>query len=598
MKDILISAITKALANLNIEATDITLERPGDLSHGDFSTNVALVYSKQLKTSPQSLAVLIVDALKKQGDIEGIEKMEVAGPGFINFYANSSSMLNSLTTILSDSNFGKNKLIEGKKVAYEYTDPNPFKVFHIGHLMANTIGESLSRLAEYSGGQVKRFCYPGDIGRHVALALWGIRFMEEKFPSESATLSEKSNFLGKAYSTGAQKFYDLEQKATDKADDSEEKKAFKEVEQEVQNINKKIYDRSSEELNKLYDQGREWSLQHFEEIYKVLGTKFDQYIFESQATLPGLEIVKANTAPNGLSLFEESNGAIIFPGEKYGLHTRVFINRFGLATYEAKEIGLAKLKYDAYPYDIGVMVTASEQNEIFKVTLKAVELLFSDIGTKQKHVSHGMLRLTTGKMSSRKGGVISGESLLEDMKEMAFEKMIERNISEEEKVKVAEQVGVAAIKYTVLRQAAGKDIVFDAEKSLSFEGDSGPYLQYATVRAQSILQKAKTEGIEVSLQVTAGEESFGTLNWAGGKLERLLLRLPETIEHAYIEDAPHHVANYLMELAGTFNTFYANTQIVDKESKESGYKVGLVKAFEVVMQKGLWILGIKVPEKM
>jgi arginyl-tRNA synthetase len=558
------------------------------------------MYAKQQKMSPLALAVQLVEQLKSQA-IPGIEKIEVAGPGFINFYLTAKAINNALADISTNQNYGKSELEKGKKIVYEYTDPNPFKVFHIGHLMANTVGESLSRLGEFAGADVQRYCYPGDIGRHVALTIWGFRFMDESMPEDTVSLSEKVTFLGKAYATGAQKFYEAEKAAEEKADDSVEKIEFKKFELEVQTINKKLYDQSDEELNKIYAQGREWSLEHFEEIYALLGTSFDRYFFESQATKPGLEIVRANTAPNGLGIFEESDGAIIFPGEKYDLHTRVFITRFGLPAYEAKEIGLARLKYDAYPYDKGVTVTANEQNDYFKVVLKATQLLFPEIGTKATHISHGMLRLTSGKMSSRTGNAISGESLLNEMNEMALLKMVERDMSLEDKHTVSKQVGVAAIKYTVLRQAIGKDIIFDPEKSLSFEGDSGPYLQYSVVRANSVLEKGKKENVTPSLvapSVESDKLKAGTLDWAGGTLERLLVRFPEVAAYAYSENAPHHIATYLMELASTFNSFYASTQIIVKDDVGSAYRLGLVEAFTKVMNKGLWLLGIQVPAKM
>jgi len=498
-----------------------------------------------------------------------------------------------------------------KKIAFEYTDPNPFKVFHIGHLMANTAGESLARLAEANGAEVKRFCYQGDVGRHIALTMWGLRLVDIEIPDESASISEKVSYFGKAYALGATTFKKLEDASKEAGEVDEQGRAtgadFKKMEDEVRELNRKIYDRSDAELNEIYDKGKEWSLQHFEELYEILGTKFDRYFFESQVTDKGKEIVKANTSPNGASVFEESNGATIFPGEKYGLHTRVFLNKDGLPTYDGKELGLVSTKYDVYNYDFGVTVTANEQDEYFKVVYKAASLIpsLSHIALKMKHVSHGMLKLTTGKMSSRTGDVITGESLLMDMIEQSLEKMKEREMTNDEKKAVAKDVAVAAIKYTVLRQSLGRDIIFDPEKSLSFEGDSGPYLQYAFVRAKSLLAKAKDLSIVQSVSdielakndstVDIGEK---TANEVMLKLEKTLERYPETIERAWKDLSPHHIANYLVDLAGTFNSFYANTQIVKADDITSPYKVALVQAFSIVMKNGLAVLGIRVPEKM
>jgi arginyl-tRNA synthetase len=173
--------------------------------------------------------------------------------------------------------------------------------------------------------------------------------------------------------------------------------------------------------------------------------------------------------------------------------------------------------------------------------------------------------------------------------------MVDRQMPEDEKRKVAEQVGVAAIKYSVLRQTAGKNIIFDPEKSLSFEGDSGPYLQYSCVRAKAVLAKAKTQNIEPNAEGRIDEEQLGE---AGIKLGKLLVRYPETLERSWKELAPHHIAIYLTELAGVFNSFYAATPIVNAEDKASNYKVALTQAFATVMENGLNVLGITVPLKM
>jgi arginyl-tRNA synthetase len=638
MKEKIYSLIEKTLQNIAIDNSDVsisttkgfTIERPADISHGDFSSNIAMVLSHGLKRPPVSIAIEIVESIKKSiednpTEFADIESVEVAGPGFINFKIAGGFYKNTIKNILEKGDkCGVSDTLKGQKIAFEYTDPNPFKVFHIGHLMANTVGESLSRLAEFGGAEVKRYCYQGDVGRHVALTIWGLRFMDESssMPADDASVSDKVAYFGKAYALGATEYKRLEDKAKDAGEVDENGRPtsveFKDADEEVQLINKKVYDRSDEEINELFDTGKEWSLEHFEELYKILDTNFDRYFFESQSAPLGIDIVKSNTVPNGKSVFVESNGAIIFEGEKHGLHTRVFITRNGLPGYEAKDIGLIPLKYDAWPYDKSVIVTANEQDEYFKVVLKAAEFLFPEIAPKNTHISHGMLKLTTGKMSSRTGDVISGESLLGQMIDMSLEKMKDRQLSDEEKKTVSEAVAVSAIKYTILRQATGKDVIFDPEKSLSFEGDSGPYLQYSYVRARSLLEKAKEQGIgewvyDSSAKTTFGQgtvlgDGIGTGEIGTGveasdmtpeeKLSKSLERFAETAERAIHEMAPHHVANYLMDLAGTFNSYYANTHIINADDAHSPYKLALVKAFSVVMKNGLNLLGIKAVERM
>lgn len=543
-------------------ADDVHLEHPDILDFGDYSSNVALSYAKELKMKPRELAEKIAGEIKKQ-ELKEIEKIEVAGAGFINFYLSKEFFAESVADILkSDDNFGSNESLKGQKVIIEYTDPNPFKEFHIGHLMSNAIGESLSRIIEFHGAEVKRAVYQGDVGLHVAKAIFGLL----EFGQAGNDDIKK---IGQAYANGA-RAYEKDERAKEK----------------IIAINKKIYNRSDEKINELYDWGRKISLEYFETIYKRLGTKFDFYFFESETGEFGRKIVEENLK-NGV--FEKSDGAIVFKGEKYGLHTRVFINSEDLPTYEAKELGLAKIKYDKYIYDFSVVVTANEQTDYFKVLLKAMEIIFPDLAKKTKHISHGMLRLPSGKMSSRMGDVITAESLIADVEKLVQEKIKDRDYEESLKREITEKVSVGAIKYSILKQAVGGDIIYDFEKSISFEGDSGPYLQYAYARAKSVLEKAKEEKIKSSVR------KYPTENI---ELEKMLYRFPEIAARAREEYSPHHIASYLIEIAGAFNSFYAKYKIVDAQEESSPYKIALTAAFAVTMKNGLKLLGIEVPEKM
>jgi len=556
--------IKDALKNIGMESEEILFEHPLDLEMGDYSTNVAMVYAKQLKISPKDLAEKIVTKISSRQGLAEIEKVEVAGAGFINFYLSRDFFTENVAEILKQKeNFGKNDLLKGKKVMVEYTDPNPFKEFHIGHLMPNTIGESISRIIEASGAEVKRACYQGDVGLHVAKTVWAMK-------KENIKLNDISiSVLGKMYAIGT-KAYENEAEAK----------------KEIEEINKKIYEKAPEVCEKYYLPGRKISLDYFETIYKRLGTKFDFYFFESETGVLGKDIVEKNVG----EVFEKSDGAIVFRGENFhpSLHTRVFMNKEGLPTYEAKELGLAKIKYGRYPYTNSIVITGNEVNDYFKVLLEAMEQIFPDLAEKTKHISHGMLRLPAGKMSSRMGDVITAESLLNDISEKVIEKVKETNrgdMSDE----FINQVAVSALKYSILKQTIGGDIIFDFDKSISFEGDSGPYLQYSYARARSILEKAKAEGIVPSF-IDIPEEIF--------EIEKLIYRFPEIVLHSAEEYEPHHIANYLIELARAFNTFYGNIKIIDKDDITSAYKITLTEAFSIVIKNGLNLLGIQAPERM
>ncbi len=551
IKDILEKSIQNALKNMALrEGVDVLLEHPADMTHGEYSTNVAMVLAKKVEENPKDLAERIVADIVKQ-KLEEVARVEVAGNGFINFYLTRQFFADRIDKILQNKDtWGSNDILKGKKVMIEYTDPNPFKEFHIGHLMSNAIGESLSRVYEFSGAEVRRANYQGDVGLHVAKALWG-------------KIQKPELSWGEAYAYGATHYTNHKE--------------------EVDEINKKVYEQSDAEINKLYEAGREQSLESFEQIYKKLGTAFDYYFFESETGVFGKQLVEEYLKKG---VFEESQGAVIFRGEDYGLHTRVFINSEGLPTYEAKELGLAKIKYEKYPYDISVVVTGNEIQEYFKVIMQVMCLVFPKLAEKTKHVPHGMLRLPSGKMSSRTGDVVSGESLLESVKHLVLDKMEEREIEDKEKASL--EIAVGAIKYVTLKQSVGKDIVFDVEKSLSFDGDSGPYLQYANARALSVLEKAEQNDITADI-VNIPEKTED--------VEQLLYQFPEVVCRALDEHEPHYLVTYLTELAGAFNTFYAQRRIADA-GEYAPYYVAITRAFTITIDRGLSLLGIQAPQKM
>lgn len=539
-------------------AKNVHLERPENPIHGDYSTNIAL----QVKRNP--------DEIIKKLKLPLFQKVERAGPGFINFFLFREVFLDNLKQILKQKdNFGKNQNLKNKKIIIEYTDPNPFKEFHIGHLMSNSIGESLSRILEFQGAEIKRANYQGDVGLHVANALI------EEVERDRASRPLKIGISGisdtsMAYPVSYERY-----------------KNDEEFRERVDELNKIIYSRSDERVNRIYDLKRKQFLDYFEAIYKKLGTKFDYYLFESEVSILGKKIVE-----DGLEkgIFERGEkGAIIFKGEQYGLHTRVFVNSEGLSTYEAKELGLAKSKYDKYKYDKSIIVTGNEVNEYFKVMLCVMAQIFPELVKKIQHIGHGMMRLPRGKISSRTGEVITFESLLNQVQKLIFEKIKNRDLSATQKNEIPEKVAIGALKYSILKQSIGSDIIYDFEKSISFEGDSGPYLQYSYVRAQSVLRKAKTEKIKASLKNSPQEIN---------QLGKMMLYFPEIVEKAGKDYEPHFIALYLTDLSREFNNYYEKNKIVDKKDEFSPYKVVLTEAFSIIMKNGLWLLGISAPEKM
>lgn len=560
MKQELAALVAKAATATGIENPKISLEYPENPAHGDFSTSVALVHAKQLKLSPKALAEKLVAEMQKN-PIDIVASIDIAGPGFINFTITDAALA---AAAISTRTAPKKT---GRKVLIEHTDPNTFKPFHIGHLMATTIGECMSRLMIHTGADVTRMCYPSDVGLHIAKSIWAWKKHSSSTPPESASMKDKTVFLGKMYVEGTQAY------------EGEPAKS------EIDSINKMLYAKTDAEINGYYEKGKAWSIGYYDYLYQRLGTQFDTFIFESEIAPVGRDVVLEYVKKG---VFDVSEGATIFNGEKYGLHTRVFVNSQGLPTYEAKEIGLNVTKFKRYPgLDLSIIVTANEINEYFKVLLKALSLIDENVSSKTKHIGHGVLRLPTGKMSSRTGNVILGEDLLDDITVAIKERMKDRDMDADTLEQSANDIAVAAFKYTVLRQAIGGDVIFDKSKSISTEGDSGPYLQYAAVRANSVLEKAKT--LKVGPVMAPAKV---------GLVERLLTRFDDIALRSAAEYAPQHLATYLIDLAGAFNSFYNANMILDEKNAESAYRIELTRSFRDTMIAGLSLLGIKVPKKM
>ncbi|KKP44037.1 MAG: arginyl-tRNA synthetase, arginyl-tRNA synthetase [candidate division WS6 bacterium GW2011_GWF1_33_233] len=345
-----------------------------------------------LSLSTRDIAETILNRYPKDVDIE---KIEVAGPGFLNFFLSKEYLLNKVESI-SKNGISQLDLDEGKKYIIEYTDPNPFKILHIGHLYTNMVGESFARLREALGASVVRANYQGDVGLHVAKTMYGLKllFARDGISFEdlkSRDLVERVKYLGEAYMLGFNMYDDVKNPIA--------------IEQ-VKNINyfifslyipsleKKEYFRDLKEIEEWYYEGRDWCMEYFERIYERTNTKFDKYFLESEMSNYGLNIVLSNVDEKGNKIFNTDSGSIVYKGdESKGLHTRVFVSSEGLPTYEAKELALAFKKFEDVNFDESVVITANEQSGYFKVVLDALSHLSTGIANRSKHVSHGMVKL-------------------------------------------------------------------------------------------------------------------------------------------------------------------------------------------------------------
>lgn len=530
---------------------------------GDYSSSVALKKSKEFGKPPREVAEEIVEDLKKKKEFNDlIEKTEIAGPGFINFWLKNDVLVDNLIHISKQKEvYGKSNILENIRVLFEYAHPNTHKAFHIGHLRNIATGECLARIYETNSAQVKRANYQGDVGLHIAKALYGIGIVGFTDPGET---SKRAEYLGKAYAEGATKF-----------EESDEAK------EEVAQINKKIYDGSDKDINELYKTTRQWSLDYFDSIYQRVYTKFDRLYFESEVFKTGKKLAE-DALEKGV--FKKSDGAVIFPGSEYGLHDRVFISGKGVPTYEAKDLGLAELQFKEFHPDKIIHTVGPEQTSYFQVVFKALELIQPETRGRELHIPYGWVRLKEGKMSSRTGKVVLGEDILN----IAREKIIEDYKTDPE---IAEMIAVGAVKYSFLKTGLAQEIAFDLKESISLEGNSGPYLQYTVARCNSVLLKANIK----NGQVVVDDKNIA-FDEAEERLARMLMHFSEIVQSAALNYAPNLICNYLYELAKEFNAFYAHNRIINTEKEET--RLLITNGVLTVLKNGLNLLGIKAPEKM
>lgn len=577
LKDQTNSYLQKIIENITREKAEIEIKSSQESIHGDYSTNIALKIFPKTKDkfkNPLELGKKIAEELGKISELSNIlEKAEAISPGFINFWLKDTALLKNLEEVIDKKeDYGKGERLKNQKIMLEFADPNPFKEFHIGHLRNISLGESYARLMEFEGGEVFRVNYQGDVGMHVAKALYALLQISNLKSLHSAgsgqeisnlqkkPISERSKFLGKAYADGSKAF-------------EEDEKAKK----EIQDLNIKIY-QNDPSIREIWEKGRQWSLDHFEEIYKRVGTKYKRYYFESQMAPLGREVVLAHLRGG---IFEKHEGAVVFRGS----HTRVFITSDDYSTYEAKDLALAKIKFADFSYDQSIIITGSEQEGYFRVVLQVMKKIFPQLASKTVHNSFGFVKLKEGKMSSRSGNIVAGEWLLNEAK-----KRIKEQFKDMDK-KTLEEVAVGAVKYSMLKFSRTSDILFSFEESISISGNSGPYLQYTYARTQSVLAKVKNQRSKFKI---ASQNS---------KLEneellilRLLVHFPEIVEEAGVNFAPNLLCNYLFELSQKFNNFYQKHKIIG--SKNENFRLSLTSAVGQVLKTGLYLLGIEAPEKM
>lgn len=562
-----------------VEGVNFQVGFPEDLKHGDVTTNVCLVASKLVSKSPKEVGEVLLGGLEKLKDpsLNFVEKYEQVGPGFINIWLKSDLVKKELEVKLgSDDTQFVSKKYDGKRVLVEHTQPNLFKPFTIGHLMNNFTGEYVNKSLKFVGAETVPISYPSDISIGIAKAVWSIKqdggLVQGIFKEEQ---KEIVKYFGQSYVKGVAEFKKFEEEK------NEEK--IREIKDIANNLFREI---QSEDLE-IFEYCKKINLDYIFNFVKDLGSEFDGFIFESESAVRGKEVILENLGIE--KVFQQSEGAIIYKPseERKDINLTVFINSEGNPTYAGKDIGLLDIKFKKYKPDFSFYVTDSEQIPHFKVVLDAAGKINKEWEERSVHVPHGRMTFKGKKMSSRLGGVPSGEevinAVLEEVKERSSGSDTKHEVTEE----VQKEIALSAIRVSILRSKPGVNIDFDPERSLSFEGDSGPYLCYTHARCCSLLEKINFKFVP-NLKLILGNND----------LSRKLFQFEKIVVDSAEEIAPQKLIKYLFEVAGEFNNFYAHNKIITENETETAERMKLVYYTKKVLEKGLYLIGVKAPTRM
>jgi len=606
--------IEKASRSLQMETVSFSIDHPTQSEHGDYATNVALVLAKTANAKPRELAIKIVQAIEQKIP-DYLEKIEIAGPGFINFYLSKKFFVETLSSInMQGKEYGKSEQQKQELVFVEHSQPNTNKPLHIGHLRNSILGMSYVHLLKTAYERVQSTNINNDRGIANIKAMWAFLIFGKKDQQENIedlviksswkevleqwlkepTLwrsPEEKDFARQGrgdYFVG--EFYvQAETYGENNLTGVKAKKDWAEMLQTWEDDQTS----SHEAIRKLWKVLNDWFYKGSRITMRRLGVEF---------TLP--EEYESELYKRGKVLIEEAlkghpevvrlpDNAIQIKLEKFGLPDKILVRRDGTAIYMTFDIELTRKRVQELGMEKGYWVVGSDQDLYFKQLFATCEVLGLSAREKLHHLSYGMVRLTTGKLSSRKGRVIYADDVLE----MAVGKVSEfvekssslAHASFEEKKEIAEIVGVGAVKYAMLKVDAHSEILFDLEKSVSLQGNSGPYIQYTYTRALSVLEKAGEKKID------GLADGFEPVDLQ--PIEKMLYQFPEVVHRAVDELAPHHVCTYLFEVAQAFNSFYAEQSILNAGT-ETQHRVLLTSAVATVIKNGLSLLGISTPGKM
>ncbi len=530
----------------------------------------------KLGQNPKEEAEKLKERLKLP---EFVSKVEAVSP-YLNFFIKHNALAKAiLTSIYKDAkHYGKPKSYKGKRIVVEYCGPNTNKPLHLGHLRNMALGNAICRVLSFAGNKVHPVNIINDRGIHICQSMlayqkWG----HGKEPDKKG-----DHFVGDFYVLFAKKA-------------KEDGKAAEALKNEALELLLK-WERGDKETRALWKKMNHWVLQGFAQTYKRFGISFEKEYAESAYYEKGKELVQEGVK-KGIFRKDPATNAIIAPLQQYGIPDKVLLRGDETSIYITQDMYLATIRYRDFKFQQMMYMVASEQRLHFQQLFKILGLLGLKYAKDMLHLSYGLVNLPSGRMKSREGNVVDADDILDEVTGLASAEVNKRHshLAEEEVIKRADQISLAAIKFYMLHTDAVRDIIYNPEGSLSFEGETGPYLQYAHVRTCSILRKAKKEH-HLTVQYPVNFELFA-LQEEQAILKSLAL-FPEIVLKTAETYKPHHLAQYLVSLAQAFNEFYHKCPVLSDEKNYTKARLLLVDCVRQVLDNGLNLLGIEAPQEM
>ena len=591
----------KALYDADVTADQVQLQKTKKEFEGHL-TVVVFPFVKIARKKPEDVAAELGQYLQDNAQ-DVVANFNVV-KGFLNIVVSPASWIQLLNEISADEHFGFKKAdSKSPLVMIEYSSPNTNKPLHLGHMRNNLLGSALARIIEANGNKVVKTNIVNDRGIHICKSMLAWQKWGNGATPES-TGKKGDHLIGDFY-VEFDKHYKAEcdelskQYIANGMDAEEAKEKAKQEAPLIKEAHEMLvkWEHNDPEVRQLWKTMNEWVYAGFDETYKMMGVSFDKIYYESDTYLEGKKKVLEGLE-KGL-FYRREDGSVWADLSSDGLDEKLLLRSDGTSVYMTQDIGTAKLRYEDYPIDKMIYVVGNEQNYHFQVLSLLLDKLGFEWGKDLVHFSYGMVELPNGKMKSREGTVVDADELMADMIEDAYQVSKEMTkkvqIPEDEAREIARKVGLGALKYFILKVDARKNMLFNPEESINFNGDTGPFIQYTYARIASILRKAEEAGIVVPAAIDSNVE----ISEKETDLIQKLNGFKAAVRQAGQDYSPSGIANYCYELTKEYNQFYHDFSILGEEDENKKiFRLALSKAVAKVVRLGMGLLGIEMPERM